>query len=75
MPVRSGVVDNDTVNCDSVVEIGTKAMQKFTEKLLGYVQLYLKDRVLPLLIVSSYVKESITSAGALWSSDDNIVRK
>ena len=56
MSIGSGVVGNDSINCDSAVEIGTEAMKKLTGKTFGDVQLHRKDRVLPLATVGNSVK-------------------
>ena len=56
MSISTGVIGNDTINCDAAVAIGTASMNKLVGKTFGEVTLHRKDRVLPLAAVNSSVK-------------------
>lgn len=55
MSIATGVVGDNTINCDAAVEIGTEAMKKLTDKTFGEVKLHRNDKVLPLSSVSNSV--------------------
>ena len=56
MSIVTGVVADNTINCDAAVEVGTEAMQKILGKKFGDIQLHRKDKVLPLSCVNNSVK-------------------
>ena len=56
MSISTGVIGNDTINCDATVAIGTTSMNKLVGKTFGEVTLHRKDRVLPLAAVNNSVK-------------------
>ncbi len=56
MSIGTGVVGDETINCDSAVKVRTDAMTKMTGMTFVKVKLHRKDRVLSLTAVSSSVK-------------------
>ncbi|XP_028418322.1 uncharacterized protein LOC114543611 [Dendronephthya gigantea] len=56
MSIATGVVADNTINCDAAVKVGTEAMQKILGKTFGDIQLHRKDKVLPLSCVNNSVK-------------------
>ena len=56
MSISTGVIGNETINCDAAVATGTASMNKLVGKTFGEVTLHRKDRVLPLAAVNSSVK-------------------
>ncbi len=56
MSIGTGVVGDETINCDSAVKVGRDAMTKMTGMTFGKVKLHRKDRVLSLTTVSSSVR-------------------
>ena len=56
MSISTGVIGNDTINCDAAVAIGTASMNKLVGNTFGEVTLHRNDRVIPPPAANSSVK-------------------
>ena len=53
--LSSGVVGDDTVNCDLALEVGTSTIKKLEGKSFADIKLQRKDKVIPLAAMSNIV--------------------
>ena len=56
MSISTGVIENDTINCDAAVASGTSSMNKLVGKTFAEVSLHRNVRVITLPAVYSSVK-------------------